>query len=136
MIVEQHRKSREQRFKDFKTNQSLYIKRRRDILKGPEEQLLEVEGELGIHKLRQRVEADVKHLIKNGWALYEKIYNELPTLEEIDEFLEIATDIMAYEDFISADQLKVWKISSDLVSAYKAQPSVKAQPGNLSMTLD
>ena len=111
--------TREQRFKDFKANQSLYLKKRRDILKGPEEQLLEIASELNIHKLRQTVEADVKLLIKNGWSLYEKIYNELPSLDEIDEFLEIVDIILSYEDFISADQIKVWKISRNLVLAYK-----------------
>jgi hypothetical protein len=111
--------SKEQRFQDFKTNHSLYLKRRRAILKGPEEELLALAKELDIHKLREKVEKDVKGLIKQGWSLYEKIYNERPDLEEVDEFIEIATSVMSYEDFITADQLKIWDISRNLVSAYR-----------------
>jgi len=110
---------REQRYNDFKDNHSLYLKRRHNILKGPEEDLLELAKELDIQKLREKVEKDVKRLIKDGWSLYEKIYNELPTIEEVDEFLEISETIMTYEDFISDDQMKIWKISHNLVLAYR-----------------
>jgi len=90
-----------------------------ELLKEPEEELSELSEDLNLFKLRHEVENLLTKQIKKAWRLYKRIYSGSPTEKDLDNFLELADDIVRYEEFISADQIRVWTVSRDLVDAYR-----------------
>ncbi len=107
------------KYSEYLSNFAEYQKIRKELLRGPEVKLHEIAEDLNIYKLRKEVAEGVKKLIAKGWRLYRKIYNGAPTEAEIDKFITLAEEVMTYEGFISEDMIVVWRVSRDLVWAYK-----------------
>jgi hypothetical protein len=85
-------------------------------------QLLNEQGiaeDLKLRVLKRQVVSEVALLVNRIRFICESIYVRSPTPEETDKLLELVSIVTAYEDFMSADQLKIWEILSRLVSAYK-----------------
>jgi len=97
-----------------------YTRRRREILQKPEEELSKISLDLNLFGLKNDIEVLIRRLIKRAWRLYKKIYSGSPTAKDIDMFIELADEIMTYEEFVSDDQMRVWQVSRDLIWAYKA----------------
>jgi len=106
-------------YEEYRKNFSKYQAKRRKLLKKPEENLHQLAKDFKIYELRSTVEYDVNALIKEGWELYSEIYNGEPSLKNIDKFLDIANSVIVYEDFITLEQINIWKITSNLISAYR-----------------
>ena len=103
----------------YKVANSEYIVRKRELLKVPEELCHKLAEDLNIYELRREVEVGLNKAINKAWRLYRRIYDGSPTENDIALFLDLADLIMGFEDFISADMMKVWKVSRDLIWAYK-----------------
>ena len=107
------------KYNEYKASKEAYVAKRIELLKEPEEELSALSEDLNLFGLRAEVEKLLRNDMKRAWNLYRRIYNGSPTEKDIDKFLELTDEIMLYEDFVSADQQKVWRVSRDLIWAYK-----------------
>jgi len=111
--------SLQKRYKKYKKNQKIFIEKRRKLLKEPEDTLAKISDDLNLFSLKGDFEKALNKTMSRAWKLYQRIYTGSPTAKDIDTFIKIADEIMIYDDFISEDQLRVWKVSRDLIWAYK-----------------
>jgi len=95
-----------------------YRKKRKDLLKDPEEKLEEIADDLKLHAIREKAGASFKKMTDKAWRLYRKIYRGEPTRNDVKTFLSLCDEIMKQEDFLTVDNKKVWEVSRDLIWAF------------------
>ena len=108
-----------EKYKEFKSRQSDYVNRREELLRGPEKKAAEIAEDLGVHTLREEVQKLLKKKLATAWRLYRKIWDGEPTEKDIEKFLELADEVIKYDDFMTEDNIKVWMVTRDLVWSYK-----------------
>jgi len=107
------------KYKEFKSKQSDYLNRRRELLREPEEKLADMAEDIGVHIAREEVEKLLKKKLDRAWRLYNKIWKGEPTDKDVDKFLALADEIISYDDFITKENLRVWQVTRDLVWSFK-----------------
>lgn len=96
-----------------------YQKLRMDLFRGPEMKAHELAVDLNIYELKRQIESLVETNRKKARDLYSTIYEGEPTIKDLDHFLEIADELMKYEDFVSAEEKVVLRLYCRLVLAQK-----------------